>query len=184
MKKILGFLCAASVLGLAGCSSGPQWPASLRERLSPTYRTHVVSVAQKPAYEAAREVLKEMHFRFVSGGPAQGRLEALGALQPGDGPRAARQISVNVKFAPALNTPSGTEVMVLFSEILEDTFSKREGMGTTTPLQDTPLYEVFFPPARRRLDGRCEIVPPDWIWRFAPRREWRAIVVVSHRVAF
>jgi hypothetical protein len=146
VKHFPALLFAACALVLGACESGPRWPTSLRERIAPTYRRQVVAAEQKPAYEAARAALEEMNFRFVSGGAAQGKLEALGALQPGGGPRSARQLSVNVRFSPAINSPAaiGTEVAILFSEILEDEFSKREGLGTKTPLQDTPLYEGFF----------------------------------------
>ena len=146
VKKIPALLLAAVVLAVAGCESGSKLPTAFRERISPTYRTHVVTVEQKPAYEAARVALRKMNFKITSGGAAQGKLEAISVLQPGDGARSARQISLSVKLAPA--PTKGTEVSALFSEIREDEFSKREGMGTSTPMQDTPLYEVFF----RHLD--------------------------------
>ena len=142
MKKLITLLLVAVVLGSAGCESGSRIPAAFRERISPTYRPHSVSADQKTAYEAARAALRKMNFKFTSGGAAQGKLEAISVLQPGEGPRAARQISLSVKLAPGAN--GGTEVSALFSEIREDEFSKREGMGTSTPMQDTPLYEVFF----------------------------------------
>lgn len=146
VKKISALLFAAVAFAVSGCESGPKLPSVFRERISPTYRTHVVKAEQKPAYEAARAALRKMNFKFSSGGPAQGKLEAISALQPGEGPRAARQVSLSVKLAPS--SLGGTEVSALFSEIREDEFSKREGMGTSTPMQDTPLYEVFF----RHLD--------------------------------
>ncbi len=130
-------------LALAGCESGAKLPTVFRERLSPTFRPHVVAAEQKPAYEAVRVALKKMSYTVTSGGAAQGKLEALGAVQPGDGAGSARQIAISVKLAPAA-APGSTEVSVLFSEIREDAFSKREGMGTTTPMKDTPLYDVFF----------------------------------------
>jgi len=142
VKKLITLLLVAVVLGSAGCESGSRIPAAFRERISPTYRPHSVGADQKTAYEAARAALRKMNFKFTSGGAAQGKLEAISVLQPGEGPRAARQISLSVKLAPGAN--GGTEVSALFSEIREDEFSKREGMGTSTPMQDTPLYEVFF----------------------------------------
>ena len=102
----------------------------------------MVDADQRKTYEAARAALKQIHFNFVRGGAAQGKLEALSALQPGEGPRAARQVSLSVKLS--LGPNGGTEIAALFSEIREDEFSKREGMGTSTPMDDTPLYEVFF----------------------------------------
>jgi hypothetical protein len=144
VKKISALLLIVSVLAaLAGCTSGAKLPAVFRERISPTYRAHIVPVEQKAAYEAARTALKKMSYTVTGGGAAQGKLEALGAMQFGGGAGSARQISVSVKLAPAA-TAGSTEVSVLFSEIREDAFSKREGMGTTTPMANTPLYDVFF----------------------------------------
>jgi hypothetical protein len=142
VKKLSVLLLAAVVLAGPGCESGPKLPAAFRERISPTYRPHSVSAEQKTAYEAARAALRKVNFKFMSGGAAQGKLEALSVLQTGEGPRAARQISLSVKLAPGAD--GGTQVSALFSEIREDEFSKREGMGTSTPMHDTPLYEVFF----------------------------------------
>lgn len=146
MKKFPALLFAAAALVLAGCESGPKLPAAFRERISPTFRPHVVAAEQKPAYEAARVALRKMNFKITSGGAAQGKIEAISELQPGEGPRSARQVSLSVKLTPA--TAGGTEVSAMFFEILEDNFGKRDGMGTSTPMPDTPLYDVFF----RHLD--------------------------------
>jgi hypothetical protein len=142
VKNLSALLLVVSASMLAGCESGPSLPAAFRERISPTYRSHVVAVEQKPAYDAARLALRKMNFTITSGGAAQGRIEALSALQPGAGAGSARQVSVSVKLAPAAN--GGTDVSALFSEIREDSFSKREGMGTSTPMRESSLYEVFF----------------------------------------
>jgi hypothetical protein len=142
VKKIPALILAAFALAVTGCESGPRLPAVFRERISPTYHARVVASEQKPAYEAARVALRKMNYKITSGGAAQGKLEALSVLQTGDGAGSARQISISVKLAPAAN--GGTEVSALFSEIREDSFSKREGMGTSTPMQDTSLYDVFF----------------------------------------
>lgn len=141
--KILSvLLLAGSALVITGCESGAKMPSVFRERFSPTYHKHVVAAEQKAAYEAAREAVRLMGYSFVRGGAAQGELEALSTLQPGSGARAARQVSLNVKLA--LAPGGGTEVAALFSEIREDEFSKREGMGTTTAMSDSGLYAVFF----------------------------------------
>lgn len=142
MKKILVPLFAAAVLATTACQSGSKLPGAVRERFAPTYRTHVIEADQKTAYAAARRALRAMNYKFTSGGAAQGKIEAIGGLQAGSGAGSARQFSVSVRLGPA--PTSGTEVAVLFSEVREDAFSKREGMGTTTPMQDTPLYDVFF----------------------------------------
>lgn len=134
------------MLAVAGCESGSSLPSAFRERISPTYRSHVVQAEQKTVYEAARVAVKKMNYKVSSGGAAQGKLEAISALQTAEGPRAARQVSLSVKLAPGPN--GGTEVSAMFFEILEDEFNKRDGMGTSTPMPDSPLYDVFF----RHLD--------------------------------
>ena len=142
VKKIPALVLASVVLALAGCESGSKFPGALRERISPTYRQHVVQADQKPVYEAARVALRKMNYKITSGGAAQGKIEALSVLQAGDGAGSARQVSLSVRLGVAPS--SGTLVEALFSEIREDSFSKREGMGTSMPMQDTPLYDVFF----------------------------------------
>jgi hypothetical protein len=142
VKIVSALLLTAFSFALVGCESGARLPSVFRERISPTYQTHAVLAAQRPTYEAAREALKKMSLTFTSGGAAQGKLEGLSVLQPGAGAGSARQIAISVKLSPLLW--GGTEVAVLFSEIREDSFSKREGMGTSTPMKDTPLYDVFF----------------------------------------
>lgn len=134
------------MLAVAGCESGSGLPNAFHERVSPTFHPHVVTAEQKPAYEAARVAVKKMNFKFTSGGAAQGKLEAISSLQTAEGPRAARQVSLSVRLAPGPN--GGTEVSAMFYEILEDEFNKRDGMGTSTPMQDSPMYDVFF----RHLD--------------------------------
>ena len=142
VKLLSVLLLAGAAIVLSGCESGPKMPSIFRERFSPTYHTHVVAAEQKATYEAAREAVRQLGYSFVRGGAAQGELEALSTLQPGSGAGSARQVSVKVKLAPA--TSGGTEVSVLFSEIREDDFSKREGMGTTTAMSESGLYAVFF----------------------------------------
>lgn len=142
VKKFPVLVLASVVIAFAGCESGSKLPGVLRERISPTFKQHVVQAEQKPAYEATRVALRKMNYKITSGGAAQGKIEALSALQPGDGAGSARQVSLSVRLSPAAT--GGTLVEALFSEIREDSFSKREGMGTSMPMQDTPLYEVFF----------------------------------------
>jgi hypothetical protein len=142
VKRFPLLVLAALILALAGCESAPALPTRVRERISPTYRTRVFAAEQRATYEAAKSALGEFGFRFVSGGPAQGKLEALSAVEASDSMQRARQVSLSVKLSPAAD--GGTEVAALFSDIYEDDFSKRAGMGTTQALKDSPLYEVFF----------------------------------------
>lgn len=146
VKVLITVLALGASLLIAGCESRPSISETVRQKFAPTFKTHVVQVEQRQAYDAAKAALGKFGFRFMSGGPAQGKIEALSAVDASDALQRARQVSLSVRLSPA--SSGGTEVEALFSEILEDSFSKREGMGTTQPLKDTPLYEVFF----RHLD--------------------------------
>lgn len=129
------------VLLLAGCESVR---SDMRERFSgPTYQSRVVAVEPKPAYDAARAALASINFKFEGGGAAQGKIKAIGPLQPRvNGPGTASQMYADVKLSKALE--GGTTVEVLFSELVEDDFNKRPGQGQITPLRSSSLYEVFF----------------------------------------
>jgi hypothetical protein len=135
------------LLGLAfvgGCSSmeSVSMPSSMRERFTgPTYRTRVVEADQRKTYEAAKLALREIDFKFVRGGPAQGKLHAISSVSSSSDLRGARQLELDVKLGYA---PGGTEVGLLFSEITEDDSTTRGGMGTSAPMRDSALYEVFF----------------------------------------
>jgi hypothetical protein len=90
-----------------------------------------------------------MGYTFSRGGPAEGWLDALGPVLPGDAGENARQISLHAEFHAA---EGGTEVALNLKEIIEDS-SAHLGMATTTPLRDTPLYEVFFHAIQANLAG-------------------------------
>lgn len=140
----LRLVCFAfGLLGFVGCSSSDSvsFPAPLREKFSPTYHTHVVSVDQRKAFDAAKAALKGMDFRLVSGGPAQGKLSAVNGLSTSSDLRSSRQLSLEVKLT---KVAEGTEIAALFSEVVEDDFSKRPGLGTSSPLRDTGIYDVYF----------------------------------------
>jgi hypothetical protein len=134
--------CAAAFL--AGCDSGVG--DSVRSALGPREapRTRVFQADQKAVYEAALAAAKEMGYRFVRGGPAEGELDALSGISSGDDADAgsSRQVSMKVRLS---QTPEGgTTAEVAFGEIIEADSKNQPGMATETPLRDTALYEVFF----------------------------------------
>lgn len=116
-------------------------PAPLREKFTPTYHTTVVPADQRKTYEAARAALKAMDFRFERGGPAQGRITAIGGVSTTNDLRSARQLSVEVRLT---QVQEGTEVAALFSNIQEDDFDKHPGMGTSMPVRESGIYDAFF----------------------------------------
>jgi len=132
---------ALGVVALMGCSSNVSMPGRVREKFAPTYHTHVVSADQRKTYEAAKAALKQMDFRFVNGGPAQGKLSAINGLVSSNDLRSARQLTLDVKLTAVTE---GTEVSALFSEVREDSFNTGPGLGTSLPVRETGIYDVFF----------------------------------------
>jgi hypothetical protein len=158
MKPVKMLSLSAVLLGaalLAGCESG--LPDDVRSALGPRERprTRTYPADQRAVYEAAKAAAGAMEFRFVRGGPAQGELEALGAISPGDEPGSSRQISMKVHLTPAAE--SGTDVEVSLTETIEEASASEKGLATETPLRDTPLYEVFF----RNLQTALSAPPKD-----------------------
>jgi hypothetical protein len=110
---------------------------------APVYQSKVVNVDQRKAYEVARAALTKMDFTFERGGPAQGKISALGPMNTSaSGRGTARQLWFEAKLSPAIE--GGTKIEVLFSEMVEDDFNKRPGQGALTPLRDSPIYEAYF----------------------------------------
>lgn len=137
------FLALLALVAFAGCESFQSTRANIKEKFTgPTYQTKRVDVDQRQAYEVAREALKGINFRFVRGGPAQGKIEALGRIYDNETARNARQLALDVKLSPHLD--GGTEIAVLFSEMIEDDHNKTPGQGTITPLRESPHYDVYF----------------------------------------
>lgn len=141
MKLISFFFVSAILLTFSGCESVR---SKVHDRFTaPVYQPKVINVDQHKAYEVARAALTKMNFTFERGGPAQGKIEALGPLHASaTAPGTARQVYLDVKLSPAIE--GGTKIEVLFSEMVEDDFNKRPGQGALNPLRDSPLYEVYF----------------------------------------
>ncbi len=136
----LALLCVS--LFLAGCESS--LPDSVSSVLGPREapRSRVFQAEPRATYAAVRAAAEGMGYRYVRGGPAEGRFEALSVISPGEQVGGSEQISMKVRLEPG--PESGTEVTVSLSEILEPDSTGRTGVATQTPLRDTPQYEVFF----------------------------------------
>jgi hypothetical protein len=132
---------AAAALFCAGCDDIGD---SLQDRVDPAIQPHVrvFAASQRATYEAARAALNQIGFRFLHGGPAEGKLEALSGLADGDVAGSTQQFSLKAEFAPAAD--GGTEVRVRLSEFIEEDTEHHPGFTTESPLKDTPLYETFF----------------------------------------
>src|SRR5882762_6582091 len=113
--SFLSLILASLLLALAGCRSVHDVPTNVRERFTgPAYRARVFPFEQHKVYDAARVALDKMHYKFIRGGAAQGKIEALSVISP-DSLKGARQTSLDVKMSPEIE--GGTEVSLLFSEI-------------------------------------------------------------------
>lgn len=145
MKTTLSGLALAGVLFLAGCAVTD----SVRDRIAANNAPHVRVFASdpRPTYAAALASLDPMGFRLTHGGPAEGQMDALSAVMPGEPGENAEQISLHAEFHSA---DGGTEVKVTLKDIVEDD-SNHLGMATSTHMRDTPLYEVFFHAIQQNL---------------------------------
>lgn len=139
-SPLIAVLCGA--LLLAGCDSGvsDELHSVLGPREAPKSRTYQAD--QRATYQAVKAAADAMGFRFVRGGPAEGKLEALSGISEGDDPGSSHQVSMKVDLSPA--GEAGTVVEVSLTEMIEEPSPNTPAMATQTPLRDTPLYEVFF----------------------------------------
>jgi len=152
MKTPTAIALACAALLLAGCESDSSdiVHSVLSAREAPRSRTFQGET--RAVYEAARAAADGMGYRFVRGGPAEGKLEALSGISGGDNSGSSRQISLKVQIGPA--EVSGSEVTASFTEIIEEGSAGLPAMATETPLRDTPLYEVFFRNVQKALDAQ------------------------------
>jgi hypothetical protein len=153
MKRPLALVALLSLGAFCGCESISEATTRVREKLAARDqpRVHLYKAAQRPTFDAARAAVEQMGFRFVRGGAAQGELEAVSGLSSSDTLRGSRQITLKLRLTTALD--GGTEAALRLSEIIESDSRGRPGQGTATPLQDTPLYEVFFRNVQLALDS-------------------------------
>jgi hypothetical protein len=143
VKSLALILLAVATLSFGACDSVHSVPANVREKFTgPTYRTKTFPADSRKTYEAAKAALGKINFRFVRGGPAQGQIEALSGLVTSDTLKSTRQLGLDVKLSNAID--GGTTVAVLFNEMVEDDSTNRGGLGVSTSLHDTALYDVYF----------------------------------------
>lgn len=147
--------CSVVLLSFAGLSafSGCDSLSSVRQKIAAREapHTHLFKATSRATYEAARVAIDKMGFKFVRGGAAQGELEAVSAIGSGDTLSSSRQITLRMKLDGSVE--GATEASVWMSEIIERDSSNHAGMGTGSPLRDTPLYEVFFRNVQQGIDS-------------------------------
>ena len=153
LTRFVAFGICAAALMLAGCEVFSGTGSSVREKfaLRGQPRTHIYNADPRVTFEAARKAADQMGYRFVRGGAAQGELEAMSGVGTADSLGSSRQISLNAKLRPTLE--GGTEMSLIFKELIEADSIRRAGQATATPMVDTPLYEVFFRTVQQVLDA-------------------------------
>jgi hypothetical protein len=143
------FLFSLLCLVLTGCDS-------VSEKLSapfvaPQPKSHVFAADERATYAAARAALDGLGFGYVRGGPAQGVIEALNDVQTGGegSMNGGRQLQIEAHFSSAMD--GGTQVDVVMHELVQSDLNQHPGMGTSTWLRDSPVYEEFFAAIGRHL---------------------------------
>ena len=155
MKPFVVSVILAFVLAVTGCESLSDAKDTIREKLAERDAPQVKvypGVAPRAVYEATRSAIRQMNFRFLRGGAAQGELDAINGVSAGDTLNSAHQISLKVRLHA---TPEGgTEAKVWLKEIIEADSANRAGIATETPLRDTPLYDTFFRNLQQAIDAQ------------------------------
>ncbi len=153
MKRSLALLALLPLAALCGCESLSKAGSNVREKIvaREQARTHTFKASQRATYDAAKVAVEQMGFRFVSGGAAQGKLEAVSGIASGDTLRSSRQVTLKLRLTEAVE--GLTEASLVLAEIVESDSSSRAGMGVGSPLKDTPLYEVFFRNVQIAMDS-------------------------------
>jgi hypothetical protein len=155
MKKILAAFSLSFLVLAAGCESVSDMKDGVSERLNARNepKVRVFAADQRATYAAALRAVGQMDYRFLHGGPAQGRLEAVSGLSTNDTLNGSRQIQLKLTLRPAIGADPGTEMSLWLNEIIEADSTQKAGQGTSSPLRDTPLYEVFFRTVQQALDA-------------------------------
>lgn len=149
-------LFAVVALALSGCESVSDLAGDVRAKFDSRTLAQTRTFAAPPrvTYLAARTAAEKMSYRIVRGGAAQGELDAVGGIAPGESHRSSRQVTMKVRLHVTLDT-AGTEVSVRFAEIIEADSTNRAGLATETPLRDTSHYEVFFRHLQQALEAQA-----------------------------
>ena len=137
-------LLAASLL-FSGCESLSDAAGSVRDRIAAREETRERTFAAAPraTYDALKSAATQMGYRQTRGGPAQGDLEAVSAVAPGERHGTSRQILMKARISAGLDGRSSI-LSVSLAEVLEDDSSNRPGLATRSALRDTPQYQVLF----------------------------------------
>lgn len=131
------------------CESVSSRVQSRFEKVDP--HTQVFAGTQREVFYATQGVLKGMDFQVSRTGEAQGIVNAFSRIRAGDGPREARQYTLEVR----INNfgPTETQVALLVREQIEGGLSGTVG-ATDQPLKQHGLYEVFYANLKQALAAK------------------------------
>lgn len=157
LKPLYCLVLIAAVGGfLGGCESFESAGGTLRDRMTGVPpKVRVFAGEPRQVYAAARRAMELQEYRYLSGGPAQGRLEGITRIGLGRDFGSSRQRSISIQLEPL--DGGQTQVSVLLTEIAQDSADGAAGGPTETPLRDSSSYEVFFAELQRQLQsGKVE----------------------------
>jgi uncharacterized protein YceK len=159
MKNVIGAGLVLVIALLSGCATLSDATSGVREAMAERDqpRTHSYEADQRTTYQAVRIAAEKMGYRFLKGGAAQGRLEAVGSVGAGESNRSSRQIMMRVDLKPAEDK---TEVRVRLTEVIESESGSRSVTTTESPLRGTPQYEVFFRAVQQVLEEQGAVKAP------------------------
>lgn len=141
-SPVFSLVLALGALAFSGCESMKSASDGVRESWATRYEGHsqVFKGTQKEVYAACKGAVDAMGFRFIKGGAAQGKLEAVSTLRTDNNLKGSSQLSFKVTLR---QVAEGVEVNLLILEVVEDNFNGRGGIATETPLRKSPLYELY-----------------------------------------
>lgn len=152
MKPIVRLCLMAAALALAGCED-------VADRLSepvrrPPPQTATFAADPRSVWQAARGALAAMDYRVTGGGPAEGEIEGMSAIMPGDAPSSTKQVTLRAQFRAGEG--EGTEVTVRVTEVAEreGTASSGEAPGPIASASPSglPIGDVFFRAIQQQLN--------------------------------
>ena len=154
MKLFASLACLFGLLLFTGCEAVAD---RMQERFAAVPpKTKVIAGSSREVFYAAQGTLKKMDFQLSRTAEAQGIVNAFSRIRAGDGPREARQYTLEIRLTGL--GPAETEVSVLVREQVEGVLSAGAG-ATNTPLRDHGLYDVFYSALRKTLADKSSPPP-------------------------
>lgn len=150
-----GLVAVAALLlaagGVSGCAVADAAGQAVQRRLQDPAVERTLPGTPRDAYASLRAVVSRLGYRVVRGSPAQGELEAVGAVGAGVDPGSSRQVVLRIRLAAA---EGGTVVRVRVAEVREEDSSRRAGYATEVPLPPGPRHEALLAELGRELEAQ------------------------------